>query len=166
MSTATEKVTRVASDRMAPPRKMLRIPEAVEEHYRAIGCVLSIGFADQKAVAQYQMRGRVPVFKEELSQDAHRALLRGGWREEAVDGTYRLGDCLLYVQPEEQRDANREEARLDWLRMDDEQTYREQVEDLNRALQEQTSPSVGAGLHATHLSSVSDHVRRGRIQEG
>lgn len=160
------KVTRVVSDRMATPRKMLRIPPEVEEHYRAIGCVLSVGYADQKAVAQYQVRGRVPVFREELSEDVRRALLRGAWREEPTDGTYRLGDCILYVQPEEQRDANRAEAEMAWLRMDDEETYREQIEELNQALRSQTSPSVGAGLYPTHLSAVSDHVRRGRIVEG
>lgn len=163
---STEKLTRVVSDRMRAPRGMVHIPSEVEEHYRAIGCVLSVGFAAQEAVAQYQVRGRVPIFREELTDDVHKSLIRGGWIESKVDGTYRLGDCLLYVQPEEQRESNREEARLQWLQLDDEETYREEIERLNAALKSQTSPSVGAGLIATHLSSVSDHVRRGPIAEG
>lgn len=159
----SEKVTRVVPGAIHTSTRLSRIPSEVAEHFEAIGSVLSVAYADQRAVAQYQVSGRVPVFRDEMTDECHKALLRAGWREERTDGTYRIGDCLLYVQPESQRDAYREEKRMEWLRLDDEDHWRDEIEGLNQSLKSQVSSTVGASLFPTHLSSASAHVRRGPI---
>jgi hypothetical protein len=153
-----EKLTRVLAERSRAV-ELSRIPPGVVAHYQDVGSVLSVAYADAKAIAQYQVSGRVPVFRDELPEDCHKSLLHSGWREEKTDGTYRIGDCLLYVQPEEQRDMNRLEHELDWLRLDDEDTYRAQLEEV----QGQVSSALGGNvrLEYTHLAPASAHVRRG-----
>jgi hypothetical protein len=157
-----QKVTRVVHGAYRSSSRLSKVPREVEEHYGAIGSVLSVGFGHQQAISQYQLSGRIPVFKEELTDECHRALLRGGWRFEATDGTYRIGDCILFAQPEGQRDENREDRRLEWLRLDDEDTYRAEVEGMREQLSG-VNPNVGADVVIQHLSRLSDHVRRGPV---
>lgn len=158
----TEKITRVMPGSHQSSSRLSKIPEEVEQHYAAIGSVLSVGYGHQQAISQYQITGRIPVFREELTDECHRSLLRSGWRYESTDGTYRIGDCTLFAQPEAQRDANREERRLEWLRLDDEDTWRAEVEDMREQLSG-VNPNVGADVIVQHLSRVSDHVRRGPV---
>jgi hypothetical protein len=102
-------------------RDLSSIPESVTAHFAAVGMHASLASSHENVVAQSANRQQYALTIEDLPEDVEvRKALLGDLRvfgfRQTPDGMIKRGDCYLYIQSEDSREAYFQEGREQWNR--------------------------------------------------
>lgn len=156
---AAAPVAQLAVPRREAVPDLSSLPHAVADYFGSKGYSVTLASMHQTAVMQMSVDQRFPLCLEDVAdetarQEMKQALTRTGFQ--IKEGFPQRGDCYIYIQPVEAREAQLRRGLAVWLHQDDPASVDSTITEINDLF-------VGSNLTNSHATAsdigrLSDHV--------